>query len=103
MACTEELAYKQIKGVGMMAKDRYGVDIKVGEFVRHVFRDICEGMDVRPDPDYVGVVVGIDPNRLPLIDVDCGVEFVRGLPHSELMHCQENGQALSGHKYHPVV
>ena len=70
-----------------MVKARDGVNIKIDDSVRHVFRRICSGMSIWDDPDYVGIVVEIDPGRLPLVGVDCGLEFVRWLPCVDIEHC----------------
>ena len=51
--------------------DRDGVEILVGDEVKHFSRKDQECQDL---PEYTGVVVAIDPKHLPLIDVDCGVE-----------------------------
>jgi len=54
-----------------MVADRKGTELKVGDKVKHLDRG-------------TGTVVAIDPDRLPLVDVDCGKEFVSGIPHTDL-------------------
>lgn len=64
-----------------MIKDRNGKDFKLGAKVRNVWRK----PPGKPyNPDYVGVVVSLNPKRFPLIGVDCGVEFIRYMPGQDL-------------------
>ena len=59
-------------------KDRNNITLKIGDKVKQFDRK---------NENYTGIIVAINKDRLPLIDVDCGVEFVRGIPHFDLIHC----------------
>jgi len=65
-------------------KDRNNIELCIGDRVMHFARRDASGNNYHPD--YIGVIVDINVDRLPLIDVDCGVEFVRGIPHMDLVH-----------------
>ena len=67
-------------------KTRDGVEIILGLGVKHFDRKIYRGTLREADDDrYIGVVRYIDSARLPLIGVDCGGEFIRWLPHSDIV------------------
>jgi len=69
-----------------MTQSRYGIDLSIGDEVKHFDRRTYDCKDMQ---EYVGVVVDVDPNKLPLVGVDCGVEFTRYIPHFDLIHCKE--------------
>ena len=58
--------------------NRHGKILSVGQRVKHFDRE----------SGYEGVVVAIKDDRLPLIEVDCGKDGVRGLPYCDLI-CAE--------------
>lgn len=63
--------------------DRNGIELEIGDSVKHFNRRTYDCQDMA---EYVGVVVSIDEERLPLIGVDCGVEFTRWMPRMDLVH-----------------
>ena len=69
-----------------MIKDKNGIEIKVGDKVKHFSRTDGDGNDL---PGYRGVVISLDPNRFPLVEVECGTEFPRLLPNMDLVHIKE--------------
>lgn len=53
----------------------------LGMEVKHYNRSEYDGYN--PD-EWQGTVVDVDPEKLPLIGVDCGVEFTRYIPYPDL-------------------
>jgi|SaaInlV_165m_DNA_2_1040747.scaffolds.fasta_scaffold35007_3 hypothetical protein len=67
-----------------MIKDKNGQEIKVGDKVKHWYiKDWSSG---EYHPDWGGTVLSMEPKRLPLIEVDCGLEFPRLIPNIDLIH-----------------
>jgi hypothetical protein len=73
----------------IIVKDRYGIELHIGDKVKHFDRKDINCKDML---DYIGVVVSIETNQLPLIGVDCGVEFIRLIPYMDLVHIEANEQ-----------
>lgn len=53
----------------------------LGMKVKHYNRRLYDGYN--PE-EWQGTVVDVDPEKLPLIGVDCGVEFTRYIPYPDL-------------------
>lgn len=67
-----------------MVLDSQGVEIKIGDSVMLRDREI----NGKRNPNYMGIVKDVNPDRLPLIDVDCGDPFLRGFPHTDIVHIE---------------
>lgn len=53
----------------------------LGTKVKHFSRSTDQGYN---EAEWRGVVVDVSEDKLPLIGVDCGVEFVRYIPYPDL-------------------
>lgn len=53
----------------------------LGMKVKHYNRSADDGYN---PSEWQGTVVDVDPEKLPLIGVDCGVEFTRYIPYPDL-------------------
>ena len=53
----------------------------LGMEVKHYNRSVDDGYN---PSEWQGTVVDVDPEKLPLIGVDCGVEFTRYIPYPDL-------------------
>jgi hypothetical protein len=67
----------------MKTSDRNDIELNIGDSVKHFSR---KTYDCQDRPEYIGKVVSLDPERLPLIGIDCGCEFTRWIPYFDIVH-----------------
>lgn len=58
----------------------------LGTKVKHFSRSADQGYN---EDEWCGLVVDVSEDNLPLIGVDCGVEFIRYIPYPDLRVCDK--------------